>query len=157
MLYYGISLVMGIAISMQAPINASLSRSLQASPILAALISFVIGSACLLLFACLSGELNADIFKSLLKQSWWKFLGGILGAFFVFGTILLAPKIGLINMFLLILIGQLITGMLLDNFGAFGLNIKPISWHKILGLVIVFGGLLVFFMKEIKEGLQIYS
>lgn len=151
-IYYGIALMMGITIAMQAPINATLGRSLQTTPLVATLISFIVGSLCLLLLVCLSGDFSIDTIKSLPKQNWWKFLGGILGAFCLFGMVWLVPKIGLIYLFLFMLVGQLIMGMLLDHFGAFGLSIKPISWHKILGLGIIFGGLLVFFAKEIKEG-----
>lgn len=155
---------MGMAISIQAPINASLARllkgswliSLQCGSILAAFISFGVGTLCLGIIAYVSGAFHIDIAKSLLQlhfwqQSWWKFLGGALGAFFVFGTILLAPKIGLVNMFLLALVGQLITSAVLDCVGAFGLSIKPISLQKILGLGIILVGLLVFFSKELQK------
>ena len=148
-MYYLLALLMGLSIASQAPINAALARSLGGSPLIAALISFVVGSLCLCVLCYFSGVLNIATFKALGAQSWWKFLGGILGAFFVFGTILLAPKIGLINMFLLALVGQLITSMILDSIGAFGLAIKPISLHKIIGLCVVIAGLAIFFYKEL--------
>lgn len=162
-MYYIIALCMGVAIATQAPINATLARylqstsfiSLQLGSIVSALISFGIGTICLGLVAYFSGALNAEIIKSIPQQifshQWWKFLGGVLGAFFVFGTILLAPKIGLLNMFLLALVGQLITSLVLDYLGAFGLGVKPISWQKILGLGIILAGLLVFFSKELQK------
>ncbi|TQR31319.1 hypothetical protein DMB92_06415 [Campylobacter sp. MIT 99-7217] len=149
MIYYIIALLMGVAIALQAPINSALGRSLQGSPLIAALISFTIGTILLAIIAYFNANLNINVFKALVHQSWWKFLGGILGAFFVFGTILLAPKIGLINMFLIILFGQLLMSVGLDHFGAFELNKRAISWEKILGLGIVFVGLLVFFSKEL--------
>ncbi len=150
MLYYIIAFCMGIAIAMQAPINASLAKALGNSPINAALTSFIIGSICLLIIAYLQGSLNLFALKTLSIQNLWKLLGGILGAFFVFGTILLAPKIGLINMFLLALVGQLLMSVILDNIGAFGLVAKPITLQKILGLGIIIIGLCVFFSKELK-------
>lgn len=139
----------GLTIAIQAPINASLAKSIGNSFIMAATVSFVVGSICLILVASINGDLNLNSIKNLSNQSWWKFLGGILGAFFVFGTTLVAPKIGLINMFIIVLIGQLIMGLILDNIGAFGLEIKHISWQKILGLSIIIIGLIIFFYKEI--------
>ncbi len=139
----------GLTIAIQAPINASLAKSIENSFIMAATVSFVVGSICLILVASINGDLNLNSIKNLSNQSWWKFLGGILGAFFVFGTTLVAPKIGLINMFIIVLIGQLIMGLILDNIGAFGLEIKHISWQKILGLSIIIIGLIIFFYKEI--------
>lgn len=149
-MYYVVALCMGLSIALQAPINAALGRSLPTSPLVAALISFFIGTLCLLLIAFYSGALNLGIFQALGTQNWWKFLGGVLGAFFVFGTTLLAPKIGLLNMFLLVLFGQLITSLLLDSIGAFGLESKPILWNKIIGLGVILIGLFVFFYREIR-------
>lgn len=151
LLYYIIAFCMGIAISMQVPINASLAKILGNSPINAALTSFVIGSICLLIIAYLQGSLNLFAFKTLSIQNLWKFLGGVLGAFFVFGTVLLASKIGLINMFLLVLVAQLLMSLILDSVGAFGLVAKPITLQKIAGLGVVILGLCIFFSQEIRS------
>lgn len=153
-MYYIIALCMGLAIAMQAPINAALARDLGGASLVSALISFAIGTVCLVVLAYFSGVLHFDTVKILPQQAWWKFLGGILGAFFVFGTILLAPKIGLINMFLIVLVGQLIASMLLDSIGAFGLSVKAITWQKIVGFVIICAGLLVFFSKELNVAIK---
>lgn len=148
-MYYAIAFCMGLAIALQAPINAALARSLGDSVLVSAFISFFVGAACLAVFAYFSGALHLEVLKALPQQAWWKFLGGILGAFFVFGTILLAPKIGLINMIVTVLIAQLVAGLILDSVGAFGLSIKPISWQKIVGLVVICLGLFIFFSKEL--------
>lgn len=140
---------MGLAIAMQAPINATLSKSLATSPLIAALISFFTGTLALLIVAYFSNLLNAALLKGILTQETWKLTGGLLGAFFVCGTVILAPKIGLINMFLIVLFGQLLMGMFLDSIGAFGLQIKPISVTKIFGIGIILVGLIVFFSREI--------
>ncbi|WP_158655417.1 DMT family transporter [Helicobacter marmotae] len=149
MFYYMLAFVMGLAIALQAPINAALARSLDNTPIMAAVVSFVIGSACLIAIAFFSHSLNFHTLKALTQQNWWKFLGGILGAFFVFGSIMLAPKIGLINMFILALMGQLVTSVVLDSIGAFELSVRAISWQKIVGLCVMFVGLGIFFQKEL--------
>ena len=148
-MYYAIAFCMGLAIALQAPINAALARSLGGSVLVSAFISFFVGTACLAVFAYFGGALHLEVLKALPQQAWWKFLGGILGAFFVFGTILLAPKIGLINMIVTVLIAQLVAGLILDSVGAFGMSIKPIYWQKIVGLVVICLGLLVFFSKEL--------
>lgn len=144
------ALCMGLAIAMQAPINAALGRSLQTSSLVAAFISFFIGTVCLAIIALLNGSLNVALLQAMPQLAWWKLLGGVLGAFFVSTTILLAPKVGLLNMFLLALVGQLVMSMVLDSIGAFGLHTKPISWQRVVGLLIVLMGLLVFFSKELR-------
>lgn len=154
MFYYFLAFSMGLAIALQAPINSTLAKSLQGSFLLAAVISFGIGFLCLLVLAFFHGDLNIAVLKSLAGQNWWKFLGGVLGAFFVFGTILLAPKIGLVAMFITVLIGQLIMALILDSLGAFSLEIKAITWQKICGLLTIFAGLIVFFSKELFAGVK---
>lgn len=68
--YYAMGFIMGVAIAMQTPINAALGRSLQTTSLVATLISFIVGTFCLLLFSCLSGEVSLNIIKSLPQQSW---------------------------------------------------------------------------------------
>lgn len=150
-MYYLIAFIMGLGIAMQAPLNSTLSRALNDSSILSAMINFVIGALFLAVLAYCSGALHFDTMKALPQQSWWKFLGGVLGAFYIFGTILLAPKIGLINMFSIALVGQLVMSMILDSIGAFGLSVRPISWQKVVGLLIMCVGLFIFFSKEFKS------
>jgi len=148
-MFYIIAFCIGMAIAIQAPINALLGKSISNSPLIAALISFSVGTLCLCVLSVLTVSFNTQILKALFTQEWWKYLGGFLGAFAVFGTIILAPKIGLANMFLLIVLGQIITSLLLDYFGAFSLQSKSIDFSKICGLLLVFAGLFVFFYKDL--------
>lgn len=79
------------------------------------------------------------------QLSFWKLLGGVLGAGFVFTTVFLAPKIGIGNMLFFIIIGQLLTAATIDHFGLLGMNVRPLSPHQILGLIIMACGLGVYF------------
>ncbi|TQR34461.1 hypothetical protein DMB92_00410 [Campylobacter sp. MIT 99-7217] len=148
MIYYLIAFLMGVAITFQAGVNASLAKSLNSTALVAGFISLFIGAFCIGSVALFKGDLNLSLFKELASQEWWKFLGGILGAFFLFATILLAPKIGFANMFILALVGQLLTSFLLDSFGIFG-EAKSISFEKILGLCLLLVSLLIFYAKDL--------
>lgn len=148
-MFYIMAFCMGVALAIQAPINAALGHSLHNTPLNAALISFSIGTLCLLAISIFYGTLNIHTINISTKQEWWKYLGGFLGAFAVFGTILLSPKIGLANMFLLVILGQIIASCVLDSIGAFGLNIKTLSLQKIIGIGIICIGLVVFFSKDV--------
>ncbi len=74
----------------------------------------------------------------------WRWIGGAIGAAFVFSTVLLAPKIGLVNMVFLVIIGQLAAGMAIDAFGLIQMPVRPLTWHKYLGLGVMLVGLMVF-------------
>ncbi|MGL6041682.1 MAG: DMT family transporter, partial [Deefgea sp.] len=70
-------------------------------------------------------------------------LGGLLGALFVFGTTLLAPKLGAATMLSLIITGQIIASMLFDHYGWLAMPIKEISWPRLLGAALVIIGVLL--------------
>ena len=150
MLYFIMVFCAGVALSLQAPINASLAKGLYQSPVLAACISFCIGTICLLILSRFFHQLSVNHLRALGTQEWWKMLGGALGAFVVFTTIFCAPKIGLAPMIIVLLFGQLTMGMILDYFGMFGLIQRAITWEKILGLMTIVCGIIVFFWRDLK-------
>lgn len=142
--YLIIAFCAGIALATQAAINSQLSNSLAASPVVAALISFATGTATLLLIVLWKADLS-EVWHQLPKQSWWKLIGGPLGALVVFTTIFLAPKVGVTNMLFFIIVGQLIAAMLIDHFGLIGMQQRPVQIWQLLGLLIIFAGLTLFF------------
>jgi transporter family-2 protein len=141
-LFYLLPVFAGIAITIQAGINSQLRIAIQ-HPLLAAFISFIVGTvalAVLLLF-------SKDSLPGLAQYSaagWYKFTGGLLGAFVVLVTLLAVTRIGAANMFVLIVAGQLITAVLMDHFGVLGMKPNPVSVQKILGIcLLVIGAWLV--------------
>ncbi|MCH5337069.1 MAG: DMT family transporter [Campylobacter sp.] len=149
MIFYIFAFCIGVMMAVQASINALLSKSLSGTPLMAGLISFVVGTCCLFALAYFYGALNASTIKALPHQEWWKYLGGILGALAILGIIILTPKIGLTNTFLLVVLGQILSSIVMDRYGVFGLPIREISIYKIIGLVVIFIGLGVFFYKDL--------
>ena len=71
---------------------------------------------------------------------WYKFIGGLLGAFIVFVALISVQEIGASNMFVLMVAGQLATAMLMDHFAVLGLRENPISIQKLLGILLVIAG-----------------
>lgn len=71
---------------------------------------------------------------------WYALCGGVLGLVVVGAIAYNIPHIGAASAMVLIVAGQLITGSVLDHFGAFGLSAKPIEIQKAAGLLIVFLG-----------------
>lgn len=144
MIYITIAFLAGIAIAIQAAINSQLAQGLLGQPILAAAISFAIGTIFLFSIALWKADINSA-WNVLPQQPWWRFLGGILGAIMVFTTVLLAPKIGITNMLFFVIIGQLIAAAIIDHFGLIGMAIRPFQLYQLIGLFIVLIGLATFF------------
>jgi transporter family-2 protein len=106
----------GIAVSFQAAINSQMAAAVGANSVVAALVSFLCGTAVLAVVAFARGGLP-DALAALPQQPLWKFSGGFLGAAFIFCTVMLVPRIGLLNLVVLVIAGQLITSMAIDHFG----------------------------------------
>ncbi|UOO92793.1 DMT family transporter [Vitreoscilla stercoraria] len=142
-LYLSMALIAGVLLSTQAAVNSQLAKSLLQQPLLAAFISFLIGT--LLLFSIVLFKGQLPTLQLLPQQAWWKWTGGLMGAFLVCSSIIVAPKVGVANMLLFIIMGQLCAGLLIDHYGWLNMPLKPIDLSKIMGMGIIILGLLVFF------------
>ena len=147
-LYSLLALTIGLIVPLQAAINNQLKAVVGNSTVLAALVSFSVGTIALLCIAIATGQ-KLSALANLPKAEAWMLIGGLLGAMFVFGTTLIAPKLGAATMLSLIITGQIIASMLFDRFGWFAMPLKDISWPRLLGAVlVVIGVLLVNFGNE---------
>lgn len=138
LLYYFLPLIAGIAITIQSGINSQLRMAIQ-HPLMAALISFLSGSLVLILLVAFSKQPLPDL-QTYSGIGWYKWMGGILGAFVVTVTLLSVSRIGAANMFVLIIAGQLITAVIMDHFGLLGLSQSPITAQKALGVILLAAG-----------------
>ncbi len=142
-IYWLMAFAVGTGAAIQAAINARLAHGLGEQPVVAAFLSFLVGTLCLGVVMLHQANLGLAM-EGLPSQPWWRWIGGAIGAAFVFSTVLLAPKIGLVNMVFLIIIGQLAAGMAIDAFGLIQMPVRPLTWHKYLGLGVMLVGLMVF-------------
>ena len=136
-----LALLAGICIPTQAGINSQLSVWTR-SPVLAATISFAVGTIVLILYALLV-RLPIPGFNTVIQQPWWIWTGGILGAFFVATSIYLAPRLGATTMLAWFLAGQFSASLILDHYGWLGFAQQPITSVRILGIILVAAGALL--------------
>lgn len=138
LVFFFLVLVAGMLAPAQAGINAELSRYLH-SNFLAALVSFCVGTAALLLYS-LALRLPWPPVSALARAPWWVWIGGLCGAYLVTVTITAAPRLGATAMFGAFLAGQLLASLVLDHFGLFGYPEHPISGWRLLGVALLFAG-----------------
>lgn len=136
-----LALLAGGMVALQAPTNVMLSRA-GGSPVLAALISFAIGTASLLAVWAVSG--NRPALSPFAALPWYAWLGGVYGAIFVAVATYAAPRIGLASLITLGIAGQIVVALWLDHLGALGLPRVPVSPTRVAGaLLVVVGAVLV--------------
>lgn len=122
----------GIAVAAQPSINARLAQRVGSYE--SSLISFAIGTLGMLAVVLVAGRGNL---RGLYTAQWWELTGGLLGAFFVTMTIIAVPKLGTTAVMTMIIAGQLITGVLLDHYGAFGLRQIAVTPLRGLGIALL--------------------
>lgn len=142
MAYLLLAFAIGCMIPLQAAINSQLKSHLDASTVLASLVSFAVGTAALAIAAVAAGQ-RMGALSGVTQARWWELTGGLLGAIFVFGTTLLAPKIGLAKMVALILAGQVLISIVMDHQGWLGLAVREVTPLRLAGGALVVAGVLM--------------
>ena len=130
----------GAALPVQAGVNARLGREM-GSPLIGALISFLVGTVSLILVIVASRafpNLSAVTFG---KIPVWAWVGGIIGAVYVTLALLAAPRLGFALFTAAAIAGQLITSLILDHFGLLGAERHPVSLMRLLGVALLVAGI----------------
>lgn len=138
MFYIAAAVTVGACLSLQPPINAVMARTL-GSPLLAATISIAISLVLMVVVWLTLGKGVGDL-TQIKALPWWVTIGGIVGVVFVAGGVVIAPALGVALFFVCVVAGQLLGSTLADQFGAFGMPVKPINAMKLLGLGLVMVG-----------------
>ena len=131
----------GALIPVMAVLNARMGRSLQ-SPLHAPVILFVIGlTACLIAAWVLTHRLPQV--QDLRGIQPVELIGGLIVVFYVTSATLLAPRIGVANFIFLAVTAQIFSSLAIDHFGLFGAMQRPVSASKLMGAVLLLGGLVL--------------
>ena len=128
--------------SLMASIGAiyALLGSVIGSAVQASTVSFIIATAAMLVFCLCSGNMR-QVRKAFDRSCpWWMWLGGICGAITVYGNAWLIPKIGVGLFAMLLLIGQLLLSLLMEQRGWLGAPRKRITALQVIGLVLMLVG-----------------
>ena len=138
--YVLFGLAAGAMLPFQAGINAQLASWL-GSPIRAALVSFVVGTIVLVAVWLLLARGWASTEK-MQDAPWWVWIGGALGAFYVTGSIVTAPKLGAVVLIGVILAGQALASLAVDHFGMVGFQQHPATLGRLAGIALIALGVL---------------
>ena len=129
----------GALLPIQAGINGELARHL-GHPLRASLISFLVGSLFLFL---LVQRLAPGAWGGTGKAPLWAWLGGIGGALYVWSIVALAPRLGALISFALLVAGQMAASIALEALGLL-YPPRPITLLRLLGvLLLVLGVVLI--------------
>ena len=131
----------GALLPVQVGVNVELARHIN-SPVLAALVSFLIGGLCLILSASII-KTPLPAWNQMTSLPNWVWTGGLIGALVVFGSILAGPKIGALALMSLLLAGQLVASLIIDHYGWLGFSVQKIDFQRLLGVLLLVGGFML--------------
>jgi transporter family-2 protein len=136
--YLLFALAAGAMLPIQFGINAQLA-SWVGSSVRAALISFVVGALSLFVVA-LAVARDWPAAERISGAPWWVWIGGALGAFYVLGSIVAAPRLGAVTLFAMILAGQALASLAVDHFGWVGFEEHPVNALRLAGVALLAAG-----------------
>lgn len=139
-LFIIIAIIGGISAGLQAPINGALGKRVGGFE--GAFVSFVIGTFFLFFVFLFFGKGN--ILETLHVPK-WQLLGGFVGAILVTAIILAVPELGVAGTIFSIILGQIAISLVIDHFGFFGVQHIPFNWERLVGVILMLGGVLLVF------------
>jgi transporter family-2 protein len=141
MFYFALAFVAGMALTIQVGINSTLRHGL-GNPAMATLVSFLVGTLGLALFLLLT-RTPFPTRAAVASVPAWAWFGGLVGAFYVATTVIVGPRLGSATLLALVVLGQLLAALVIDHYGWIGFPQHSISAARIMGAVLLFGGVLL--------------
>ncbi|MGD9979517.1 MAG: DMT family transporter [Hyphomonadaceae bacterium] len=129
----------GALIPLMAILNGGLARA-AGHPAVAAATLFAVGFVFCATIAVLSGVRGVG---GLLQAPSHLFGGGIIVGFYILSITVLAPRFGVGNAILFVMVAQIFTSAAIDHFGILGTIVRPVSLPRLIGLGLLIVGLIV--------------
>jgi bacterial/archaeal transporter family-2 protein len=128
----------GLGLTLQVGMNTQLRKVLH-SAYSAALISFLVGTLALIGLVVVTRSALPSR-ETLTEVPNWVWFGGLFGAFNVAASTVVAAELGATSLLVLVLAGQLATALLVDHYGWLGLPENPITWVRVVGVILLCAG-----------------
>lgn len=137
-----VGLLAGCLLGTQPSANGFLGRTL-GHPLQAAVISFGSGFALLVLLSLGFGVFPPRFNTSPAALPWWAWTGGAIGTVLVTSSLYFVPRIGSLSWFGAVITGQVLAALILDQWGLMGNPRSSASPMRILGALMLIGGVLL--------------
>jgi transporter family-2 protein len=134
-----IGILGGIAVGVQGPIASQMSQRIGS-----AASSFVVHVSGAILSGMLVLALGGENIRNWRTMSWYMFLSGGFGLILYLTLNHTMPRLGATTALALIIIGQLAMGIVIDQFGLFGVSVRPVDLVRLIGAgLLIAGGYLI--------------
>ena len=130
-----VGLLGGVSVGLQAPIAGAMSQKLGG-----AAGSFIVHVGGAILSGALLFLRGGEKIREWSTLPWYMLGSGFFGLVLYLTISYTLPRLGSATMVALIIVGQLLMGILIDQFGWFGVQPHPVSGGRIIGLLLLMAG-----------------
>lgn len=139
LLTFSIGVVLTLHLSMNSQVGEILKNAKMGNAFF-----WVIGAVTAVAIGLTSYDVN--VFNRLKEVPVWLWTAGAMGAALVFGIAWLIPQLGAGTVFVVMIAGQVIAGLVFSHFGLLGSAVEPVNVVKMIGaLLLVVGASIVTF------------
>ncbi|MDC0706082.1 MULTISPECIES: DMT family transporter [Priestia] len=128
-----LTLISGAVLGAQSAINPAFAK--KAGSLESAMVNYFFGAVIMGIVVVLFGKMDMIAIS---KVPTWQLLCAFFGVGYVVLTILSVPKIGVSTAVILVIVGQLTTGMVVDNFGWFENSVIHFDLKRLAGVILMF-------------------
>ena len=146
---YGMTLFLGVVLVVHLAMNGQVGNMMK-NPRVANALFWCIGALTALAIG-LSGW-KAGALAPLKDVNPVLLVGGAMGACLVFAIAWLMPQVGARDVMIMLIAGQVVGGLVLSHFGWLGSPVQPITLIKVVGIVVMIGGVALTTLQPGKPG-----
>lgn len=136
-----VGLATGCLLGTQPSANGQLGRNLE-HPLQASMISFASGATIVLILSLVAGVFPPRLTAPATQLPWWIWTGGAIGVVMVTTSLIFVPRVGSLIWFAAVMTGQTVAAIVLDHYGWMGNPRAPASSLRLLGAVLLIGGVI---------------
>lgn len=132
--YMGIALLAGAAMAVQGTMNAALGKVIGLWE--STLVVHVVGTVTVLVIMLSLGVGFGGLGKYA-QAPWYVYLGGLLNVLIIYAVVRTIPQVGVGNATTAIVFAQILTAVIIDHLGLFGVKKIPFEYIDILGIALM--------------------
>ncbi len=134
-----IGILGGLSVGLQGPIASQMSQRIGS-----AASSFVVHVSGAVLSGALVLGLGGENIRNWRSLSWYMLISGAFGVILYLTLNHTMPRLGATTALALIIIGQLAMGIIIDQFGLFGVPVRHVDFMRLAGaMLLIVGGYLI--------------
>ncbi|WP_299848016.1 DMT family transporter [uncultured Roseovarius sp.] len=122
----------GVGIPVMAMLNGAFGGRF--GPASAAIATFAMALLCAVVTAVAQGDQPV---RAVAAAPWYMVLPGVIVAYYMLSITTLGPVIGLGTAVILVVLGQVLSAVILDHLGLFGMPQVPITLARLAGIVLI--------------------